>query len=289
MTDLQLLHSELHNRGITTDIETALDGGSQLAVVISPGGELKRAFSVAPRPEGVFILGFRGCFRLDDSANPAELISRLSVQVVNQGDAVPDLKTFSLQPYSYRKWLDDGWQRVLEEQKAAGWSQITDEENEQLWETFTTRFSFRRSMSPEGWPAIKEPSPSMTWSVQAIRKTYESDSELFNCIEHRSREQLLLALDRLGAGVGRMYALHLNHAGYSFEPTTVARRGLCLWPVPIIPVHNYSLFIDPTFLVGILGHPWEASICVFGELLIKELTHSPLGLLWRGDPVVNPL
>ncbi|MFO0881260.1 MAG: DUF2716 domain-containing protein [Gemmataceae bacterium] len=184
-----------------------------------------------------------------------------------------------------RPWLRSGTvvmdgagcrRRASVERVEGGWTPIADAENEELWATFTTRFSFRRSVSRSEGPAIKEPAPFVTWSVSGVRELYAMDAQQFRAIEWRSREQLLQALVGLGNLVGRMYALDLNHAGHSFDPNVVAHRSVDKWPVPLIPIHNYSLFVDPTFSVGLFSDPWEESICVFGESLVEQLVRNPL-------------
>jgi hypothetical protein len=276
MNELESLRSQLDIQGVFTAVELALDGGSQLTVVVPAEEEPRRAFSVALRPEGAFLLGFRGMFRLVNPAEAVETIVRLADRVVSQPDHVFDPGEFSLEAYPYQKWLDDGKQRASTERVEGGWTPIPDAENEELWATFTTRFSFRRSVSRSEGPAITEPTPFVTWSVSGVRELYSMDAQQFRTIEWRSREQLLQALIGLGNLVGRMYALDLNHAGYSFNPNVIAQRGVDKWPVPVIPIHNYSLFVNPAFSVGLFDHPWEESICVFGESLVGQLVRNPL-------------
>jgi hypothetical protein len=235
----------------------------------------RRAFSVAFRPEGVFLLGFRGMFRLDRHADVAETIVRLADRFVSQPVLALDPREFSLEPYPYQQWLDDGRQRASVERVENGWVEIPDVENEELWATFTTRFAFRRSVSPDEGPAIQEPVPSVTWSLSGVREVYATDAQQFRAVERRSREQLIQVL--LGIGLkAPMYALELNHAGYAFDPSVVSHRSVDKWPVPLIPIHNYSLFVDPALSLGLFGQPWEGSICVFGDLLVERLARNPL-------------
>ena len=283
MTNMQSLRSHLQAHGLFADIELALDGGEQLTVKIVTAKESKRAFSAAIRPEGVFILGFRGCFRLDDSADVVETLLRLAAKAAQSSEIGDDSGILSLQPYPYRKWLADGRLRVSTEREAEGWMQLPDNENRQLWTDFTKHFSFRMGLSPTEWPAIVEPSPFMTWSVSSLQRIYESDPEQFFQTERLSRGQLIRAFGAITPAVDRFYALDLNHDGYSFDPTVVAQSGMTAWPVRIIPIHNYSVFIDPTFSVGLFGHPWEASICVFGARLLTHIGGIPLP--WAGEVI----
>ncbi len=78
-------------------------------------------------------------------------------------------------------------------------------------------------MTQDGWPAIKEIDPFVTWTVTTVQEMYESDKEHFVTIERQSREELIRAFEAVG---DRMYGLDLNHYGYSFVPGTVARLGI---------------------------------------------------------------
>lgn len=276
---LDSLRSLLSDRGVSAEMQLALDGGMQIAVFGIADGEPKRIFSIAPRPEGVFILGFRDCFRLDDQADAAATITRLATQVANPTDILIDLKKFALRPYLYQKWLDDGVRRASDVRDADGWIQIPDAENEQLWASFTSRFSFQMSVTRSDSSAITVPSPFKTWSVTRMQAIYESDPEQFRKNEMQSREKLLHVCRDISGVHRRMNALSLNHNGYSFEPALMSARSLDSWPVPLTPIHNYSLFADPTFSTGLFCDPWEASICIFGDLMISQMQRQPLDCL----------
>jgi hypothetical protein len=275
MDELESLRSQLEARGVTTVAELALEGGSQLTVVVSTEEEAKRAFSLALRPEGVFLLGFRGIFRLGDHVELVETISRLADRVVRQPDLAFDPGEFSFEPYPYQKWLDDGRRRASEELVESGWTPIPDAENEELWANFAYRFSFSMNLSGSQRPAIEEPTPFVTWSVSGMRDLYATDSEQFRSIEWRSRERMLQALVGLKDSFYHMIVLDLNHTGYYFDPNRVIHRGVNKWPVPFIPIHNYSLFTDKTFSFGLFGNPWEGSICVFGTALVERFIRNP--------------
>jgi len=276
MDELDSLRTQLNAREVTTAVELAMDGGSQLTVVIPADQKPRRLFSVAFRSEGFFLLGFRGAFRLDSRTNTVDTIARLAERVVNQPDFVFDPDEFSFERYSYQRWVDDGRQREAKELTESGWTPVPDTKNDELWATFTTRFSFRRSVSRSEGLAIKETVPFVMWSVSGVRELYAKDAQQFRTVEWRSRDRLLQALVGLGNFAGRMYALDLNHAGHSFDPSVIAHHGVDKWPVPLIPIHNYSLFVDPSFSVGLLGHPWDESIYVFGEPLVEQFARNPL-------------
>jgi hypothetical protein len=207
----------------------------------------------------------------------AETIFRLVDRAISHPDRGLEPEGLSLESYSYQKWLNDGRKRASAVWADRGWTAIPDKENEELWVTFSTRFSFNRSVSMSAGPAIIEPIPYATWSVSSVQKLYATARQQFRATERQSRQQLLQILVRLEKLVGQMYALDLNHAGFSLTPNMVSLHGVENWPVPLIPVHNYSLFVAPSFSFGVFCNPWEASICIFGTPLTERVLQEPLG------------
>lgn len=49
------------------------------------------------------------------------------------------------------------------------WEPIAD--YEQWWTPFDERFSFRTSSKPDGWPGIREPIDSVTFSIDPVWQT----------------------------------------------------------------------------------------------------------------------
>jgi len=43
------------------------------------------------------------------------------------------------------------------------------------------------------------------------------------------------------------------------------------WPVPMLPDGFYYAFLEKHFNFGVFGHPWEQTICVFGESLLIQV------------------
>lgn len=46
------------------------------------------------------------------------------------------------------------------------WEELgLDDDYDQLWDRFESRFGFRASTEPDGWPAINEPPGSVTFDL----------------------------------------------------------------------------------------------------------------------------
>ncbi len=78
------------------------------------------------------------------------------------------------------------------------------------------------------------------------------------------RDALVLA----SADDGFVYALEWQKPGYRFIPSVASPPGrIDSWLVPVIPDGDYYLFVASDLRFGWLSHPWEQSVCVYGELV----------------------
>jgi len=48
------------------------------------------------------------------------------------------------------------------------WTELDRSEQDRFWATFHSKFDFRAGVSPEAWPAINEPVPSVTFDLSVI-------------------------------------------------------------------------------------------------------------------------
>ena len=44
---------------------------------------------------------------------------------------------------------------------------------------------------------------------------------------------------------------------------------------PLLPNGDYSIFLSNELESGIFGHPWERSLCIFGESFLTEVRRRP--------------
>ena len=80
-----------------------------------------------------------------------------------------------------------------------------------------------------------------------------------------SRENAILALD-------------WQHPSYRIHDVKLDWLNLPHddWPITPFPDGDYYIFLTETFSHGFLGHPWEQTICVFGEEFVDlSLTQRP--------------
>jgi hypothetical protein len=51
----------------------------------------------------------------------------------------------------------------------SAWTEMDDAEYAVAWSSFRHRFGFRASTTPDGWPGIEEPTPSVAFDLASRR------------------------------------------------------------------------------------------------------------------------
>ncbi|MEU1481343.1 DUF2716 domain-containing protein [Streptomyces sp. NPDC005760] len=147
----------------------------------------------------------------------------------------------------------------------AAWEAMPEEESEARWSRFIDRFRFRPGVHPEDWPAVDEPAPSVTYDLTPLFEAAEPES---SAVLDRLERQVLASLTEAFPAGERLAVLDWQHTGQWFRPHLAADVP---WPVPVFPNGDYHLFLTEDLTDGILGHPWERTLCVFGPRLTATL------------------
>ena len=135
----------------------------------------------------------------------------------------------------------------------------------QLWDRFENQFQFNvRSET-----GIQEPIPSVTYSIESL---YNSDwnTELAN-IQDLNRK--FLSAFRLCCEPSKKLAvLDWQHEAFWFYPhEQINPDDLEEFKIAFFPAGDYYIFLSQNFDFGTFGHPWQNTICVFGEPLIQAV------------------
>lgn len=151
----------------------------------------------------------------------------------------------------------------------------------EVWDRFYEQFQFRASIKAADWPGIVEPIPSVTYSVQ---NAFGSGSnEIFYSLFYETNEKFRKAFRACTRQNEKIYALDWHHEAFWFYPhgemesntASVAdeyeRRNFDAWKIPVFPDGDYYIFLAEDFRFGTFGHPWEQTICVFGQQLIDAI------------------
>ena len=131
------------------------------------------------------------------------------------------------------------------------------------WERIEKQFNFRASMNPELWPGIAEPTPSVTYSIAAAftEERYEETNKRF-----------LQAFRKCTSAEQKLYVLDWQHESFWFYPHgETDENDFGNWPICVIPDGDYYIFLAEDFSFGTFGHPWEQTLCVFGQQLVDEI------------------
>ncbi|MFE0632952.1 DUF2716 domain-containing protein [Streptomyces sp. NPDC058864] len=171
---------------------------------------------------------------------------------------------------------------MMEESVAA----LPEAEYRRVWDRFYEEFSFQPSVSSLKWPAIKEPAASVTWSLATLpdEPEYERLDRLVEVVQQ--------GLASCIGPQGTLFALDWQHTSYRFTPQEVGGPGQPAWPLSPYPDGDYYIYLSEDFRMGSFGHPWEESLCLFGEVLLDAVSTEVDKVLGpsirRGGKAVDP-
>jgi len=142
---------------------------------------------------------------------------------------------------------------------------FSESEYREIWDRFYSRFQFKPSVRKEDWPVILEPSPSMLWF-------YDEKEETRRSLECDLNSKILQMFRFVISPKERLYALNWQHASYWFSPHAfLDSQDPKSWLAPVFPDGDYYIFLSEDFDFGLFGHPWESSLCLFGQKLLDVL------------------
>lgn len=150
------------------------------------------------------------------------------------------------------------------------WIALSDDEENAIWARVYAELGFKPSIHQKDFPGFQEPAPSITYALPDRR----GDG---TAAEHAGLQEQAHEVFRQSVPAGDfIYALDWQHQGYKFYPSHDDTADTAAWKVPALPDGDYSLFVEKSLRFGWLGHPWEWTICVFGEPLLTAVkTHRP--------------
>lgn len=149
------------------------------------------------------------------------------------------------------------------------WMELSRDEYDEVWSRFERRFGFRAGVDPTSWPAIREPTPSVTFDLAVIPDGPKRGAA-YDAINAEALRAFVWALpDRQ-----ELLALDWQHPAYRFKPADQAMTWQAEWKVPVYPDGDYFAFLTEDLSEGTFGHPWEKTICVIGERLIQSLART---------------
>ena len=164
-----------------------------------------------------------------------------------------------------------------------GWRLISHEENVAIWKQFTATFQFLHGVdAPTRTRAgIVLPKGARSYDARQIFEIYDLSQDEFQ-IHERALERWVNAAMFAGYPEEEVFALSLNHPGYSFQPIHPSEEmssDPSLWPVWLTPAGEYTCFVSRDLSHGTFGHPWLGVISIWGERLVSYSSSTPPSLL----------
>lgn len=141
---------------------------------------------------------------------------------------------------------DDVWQEIADDGLA--------------WNPFDACYHFRPGRDSTRWPGIDEPAGSVTFDLApafARKEGFAADEDAVTALT-------LTAMMSVFAADVPLIALDWQHPSYRFWPHRQAQSARP-WRVPVFPNGDYYAFLSPDLEQGTFGHPWEQTLCVFGD------------------------
>ncbi|WP_315907144.1 DUF2716 domain-containing protein [Priestia koreensis] len=143
------------------------------------------------------------------------------------------------------------------------WIPFTEQEQDVVWEVIDKMLKF--SPSIRRFPGLKVPHPFISYDVSGYFEGTMGEGA-YEDLEEKS----LTVFQKLTDPDEYIYALDWQHECYWLNShLPLERDGWGEWIVPIFPDGDYYFFIEKDFKWGFLGHPWERSITIFGEELLR--------------------
>jgi Protein of unknown function (DUF2716) len=132
------------------------------------------------------------------------------------------------------------------------WVELEQDMWRELWRDFVDGFGFSRASSP----VINEPVPSIAWALpdgpfpEAARPVAQLVCDVLReCVEHWDS----------------VFQHDAAHPSRQYRPHRVTNiDGLKNWEYSHCPNGDYMIFVSRDHMFGVLGDPFENTICFFG-------------------------
>jgi hypothetical protein len=161
------------------------------------------------------------------------------------------------------------------------WVGLDPEAGAVLWTEFADRYQFRAGTNPDRWPAIVEPSPSVAWDLGPI---FTGGHPGGFAAGSRAVAALVLGTLQDCTEWPETVVFHdWVHPSHLFRPHSIDEpEEVPGWDVGgLFPNGDYTIFVGRDYSFGILGHPWERSLCVFGVGAVATFAARNRGILTK--------
>ena len=149
------------------------------------------------------------------------------------------------------------------EEEIYGYSRIDNKTHMLLWDRIVGDYHFSANYTTNTYPWI---------SIAGIYKTFSLPEKVWS-----KEQELLINSFFIKLNCSRLYALDWQHDGFEYSPENYSKlikeyhddkRNCNVYFPCFYPNGDYHFFVDPSFEIGIWGHPWMKKIVVIGKELI---------------------
>lgn len=160
------------------------------------------------------------------------------------------------------------------------WKKLDEEvfgpNDKYIWDKVEEIFRFEPGGLSKDWPSIKEPNPSVTYDLAPL---YEARHKYHHFLMKDFAFMALKAFRECTEYSERIYALDWQHPSWWIYPhgefdmrESTDRQNptdILEWQDRISGFGDYYMFLAEDLSYGTFSHPWEQTICIFGEKLIR--------------------
>lgn len=160
------------------------------------------------------------------------------------------------------------------------WQPLNEQEERKVWDRIDEFFKF--SPSIDQFPGFFAPQPFIKYDLSG---KYNYGSPEIKELERVAKQAFISCTKKRE----KIFVVDYQHQGYWVDP----RKEFPIhpayrmnygderdeWVVDIESDGDYHFFLDQNFSFGILGHPWEQSLTIFGAEFISELLEQKPALL----------
>lgn len=138
---------------------------------------------------------------------------------------------------------------------------LNDKEYRKVWGRFNKEFKFKPSTTE--FPSYEVPSPFITYDISHVDLIEVEMSD-------EDYEKIVFAITKTAKNNENVYLLDWQH-----ECFKVSQLELKDFPLFVFPDGDYTFIVNENFTWGYLGHPWEETITVFGDLVTELIKCQP--------------
>ncbi|WP_411334578.1 DUF2716 domain-containing protein [Metabacillus indicus] len=158
----------------------------------------------------------------------------------------------------------------------SNWFELSSKEDKELYKKIYKKLKFKPSTVE--FPSFVVPSPFISYDLSHCLV----DMSQFESLNSDLKNKTLHNLKEVTKKDEFIYGFDWNHASYWVNPHLDFPKTECNeWLVPVFPDGDYYFFLQENLDWGILGHPWEKSITIFGTDLLKAFKNVSPSLFWK--------